>query len=101
MGRVADVAETGFIDGTLVIPQFVLKELQLVADSRLDESEPLAPRGSDILQRIQEMSGVEVMIPMSTSSCSATFPISFKRIELARSVQGNIVTNHFNLTRSL
>ena len=61
-GRIADVAETGFIDGTLVVPQFVLKELQFVADS----SDPLkrnrGRRGLDILQRIQKMSGVEVVI---------------------------------------
>ena len=44
-GRIADLCDTGFIDGTLVIPQFVLKELQLVADSaRFDEAQPRPPR---------------------------------------------------------
>ena len=59
-GRVADIVETGFLDGTLVVPQFVLKELQFVADS----SDPLkrnrGRRGLDILHRIQKMAGVEV-----------------------------------------
>ena len=61
-GRIADVCETGFIDGTLVIPQFVLKELQLVADSADTLKRNRGRRGLDILQKIQKMSGVEVMI---------------------------------------
>ena len=61
-GRIADVCETGFIDGTLVIPQFVLKELQAVADSPDSLKRNRGRRGLDILQRIQKMSGVEVMI---------------------------------------
>ena len=59
-GRIADVCETGFIDGTLVIPQFVLKELQLVADSADSLKRNRGRRGLDILQKIQKMSGVEV-----------------------------------------
>ena len=57
-GRVADVCETGFVDGTLVIPQFVLKELQLVADSADSLKRNRGRRGLDILQKIQKMSGV-------------------------------------------
>ena len=56
-GRIADVCETGFIDGTLVIPQFVLKELQLVADSADSLKRNRGRRGLDILQRIQKMAG--------------------------------------------
>ena len=59
-GRIADVCETGFIDGTLVIPQFVLKELQLVADSADSLKRNRGRRGLDILQKIQKMSGVDV-----------------------------------------
>ena len=66
-GRVADLCETGFIDGTLVIPQFVLKELQLVADSSDSMKRNRGRRGLDILQKIQKMSGVEVVIPTSIS----------------------------------
>src|SRR3954469_3484522 len=61
-GRVAGVCETGFVDGTLVIPQFVLKELQLVADSADSLKRNRGRRGLDILQKIQKMSGVEVTI---------------------------------------
>ena len=55
-GRIADICETGFLDGTLVIPQFVLKELQLVADSADSLKRNRGRRGLDILQKIQKMS---------------------------------------------
>src|SRR6266852_1062024 len=61
-GRIADVCETGFLDGTLVIPQFVLKELQLVADSSDSMKRNRGRRGLDILQKIQKMSDVRVTI---------------------------------------
>ena len=61
-GRVADICETGFLDGTLVIPQFVLKELQLVADSSDSMKRNRGRRGLDILQKIQKMAGLDVMI---------------------------------------
>ncbi len=96
-GRIADVCDTGFVDGTLVIPQFVLKELQLVADSGDSLKRNRGRRGLDILQRIQKMSGVEVMIS------DVDFPdvreVDLKLIELARTLQGKIVTNDFNLNK--
>jgi uncharacterized protein YacL len=96
-GRIADVCETGFIDGTMVIPQFVLKELQLVADSADTLKRNRGRRGLDILQKIQKMSGVEVMIS------DVDFPelreVDLKLIELARTLQGKIVTNDFNLNK--
>src|SRR2546425_6246454 len=96
-GRIADVCETGFIDGTLVIPQFVLKELQLVADSTDSLKRNRGRRGLDILQKIQKMAGVDVMIS------DIDFPdireVDLKLIELARSLQGKIVTNDFNLNK--
>lgn len=96
-GRVADVCETGFVDGTLVVPQFVLKQLQLVADSGDALKRNRGRRGLDILQRIQKMAGVEVMIS------DIDFPdireVDLKLIELARTLQGKIVTNDFNLNK--
>src|SRR5437867_1752420 len=61
-GGIADVCETGFLDGALVIPQFVLKELQLVADSADSLKRNRGRRGLDILQKMQKMSGDEVII---------------------------------------
>jgi uncharacterized protein YacL len=96
-GRIADVCETGFVDGTLVIPQFVLKELQLVADSSDALKRNRGRRGLDILQKIQKMAGVEVLVS------DVDFPdvreVDLKLIELARTLQGKIVTNDFNLNK--
>jgi uncharacterized protein YacL len=96
-GRVADVCETGFVDGTLVIPQFVLKELQLVADSSDSLKRNRGRRGLDILQRIQKMSGIEVMI--SDIDFPDVREVDLKLIELARTMPGKIVTNDFNLNK--
>jgi uncharacterized protein YacL len=96
-GRIADICETGFVDGTLVVPQFVLKELQQVADSADSLRRNRGRRGLDILQRIQKMAGLDVIIS------DADFPdvkeVDLKLIELARSLQGKIVTNDFNLNK--
>src|ERR671912_306052 len=96
-GRIADVCETGFLDGTLVIPQFVLKELQLVADSADSMKRNRGRRGLDILQKIQKMTNLDVVIS------DVDFPdvkeVDLKLIELARSLEGRIVTNDFNLNK--
>ncbi|MFN8059632.1 MAG: hypothetical protein U0Q12_10745 [Vicinamibacterales bacterium] len=96
-GRIADICDTGFLDGALVIPQFVLKELQLVADSSDALKRNRGRRGLDILQKIQKMSGVEVVVS------SVDFPdvreVDSKLIELARVLPGKIVTNDFNLNK--
>src|SRR5687768_13632493 len=96
-GRIADVCETGFLDGTLVIPQFVLKELQLVADSADSLKRNRGRRGLDILQKIQKMSGMDVMI--SDIDFPEVREVDLKLIELARTLQGKIVTNDFNLNK--
>ena len=96
-GRIADLCDTGFVDGTLVIPQFVLKELQLVADSADSMKRNRGRRGLDILQKIQKMSGVEVMI--SDMDYPEVREVDLKLIELARTLQGKIVTNDFNLNK--
>lgn len=96
-GRIAEVAESGFLDGTLVIPQFVLKELQAVADA----SDPLkrnrGRRGLDILHRIQKTSGIEVII--SDVDFPAIKEVDLKLIELAKTMTGKLVTNDFNLNK--
>jgi uncharacterized protein YacL len=96
-GRIADICETGFMDGTLVIPQFVLKELQLVADSSDSMKRNRGRRGLDILQKIQKMTGIDVTIS------DVDFPeireVDLKLIELARTLPGKIVTNDFNLNK--
>jgi uncharacterized protein YacL len=96
-GRIADIVETGFLDGTIVIPQFVLKELQLVADSSDSMKRNRGRRGLDILQKIQKTSGVDVMV--SDQDFPEVREVDLKLIELARALQGKIVTNDFNLNK--
>jgi len=96
-GRIADVCETGFVEGMLVIPQFVLRELQLIADSSDSLKRNRGRRGLDILQRIQKMAAVQVQI------VEDDFPqvraVDMKLIELAKLYDGKIVTNDFNLNK--
>ena len=96
-GRVADICETGFMDGTMVIPQFVLKELQQVADSSDSLKRNRGRRGLDILQKIRKMSGIDVNIS------EVDFPdvkeVDLKLIELAKVQNAKIVTNDFNLNK--
>ena len=96
-GRIADICETGFVDGTLVVPQFVLKELQQVADSADSLRRNRGRRGLDILQRIQKMAGLDVII--SDMDFPDVREVDLKLIELAKSLQGKIVTNDFNLNK--
>jgi uncharacterized protein YacL len=96
-GRIADIAETGFLDGVLVTPQFVLRELQLVADSADSMKRNRGRRGLDILQRIQKMAHLTVQI------VEDDFPqirdVDMKLIELAKVYDCKIVTNDFNLNK--
>jgi uncharacterized protein YacL len=80
-----------------VIPQFVLKELQLVADSSDSLKRNRGRRGLDILQKIQKMSGVNVVI--SDLDFPEVKEVDLKLIELARALPGKIVTNDFNLNK--
>jgi uncharacterized protein YacL len=96
-GRIADVCETGFIDGILLIPQFVLRELQLIADSSDSQKRNRGRRGLDILQRMQKMATIHVQI------VEDDFPnvreVDLKLIELAKVYEAKIVTNDFNLNK--
>ena len=96
-GRIADIAETGFLDGVMVIPQFVLRELQLVADSADSLKRNRGRRGLDILQRLQKVATLNVQI------VEDDFPtvreVDMKLIELAKAYEAKIITNDFNLNK--
>jgi uncharacterized protein YacL len=96
-GRIADIAETGFLDGTVVAPQFVLRELQLVADSADPLKRNRGRRGLDILQRLQKVASLQIQI------VEDDFPtvreVDLKLIELAKLYEGKIITNDFNLNK--
>lgn len=96
-GRIADVCETGFIEGSLIIPQFVLHELQLVADSSDALKRVRGRRGLDILKRIQNQAKVNIIIT------EEDFPrlkeVDAKLVSLAKKRDAQILTNDFNLNK--
>ncbi|MFY9645427.1 MAG: PIN domain-containing protein [Terriglobales bacterium] len=96
-GRIADIAETGFLDGLIVIPQFVLRELQLVADSADSLKRNRGRRGLDILQRLQKTASVQIQIV--EDDFPAVREVDLKLIELAKLYEGKILTNDFNLNK--
>ncbi len=96
-GRVADICETGFLDGTIVVPQFVLTELQLIADSSDSLKRNRGRKGLDILQRIKKMTGMHV--PITDIDFPKVREVDQKLIELARHMNAKIVTNDLNLNK--
>ncbi len=96
-GRITDICDTGFIEGTLVIPQFVLKELQFIADSSDGLKRQRGRRGLDVLNHLQKSSQISVVI------WEMDFPeirdVDSKLIELARQLDAKIVTNDVNLNK--
>src|SRR5713226_5093885 len=96
-GRVADICEAQFLDGTVVIPQFVLRELQLVADSADPLKRQRGRRGLEVLQRIQKMPHLEVLI--AEDDFQNVADVDMKLIEMAKRYDAKIVTNDFNLNK--
>ena len=96
-GRIADICEAHFLDGVMLIPQFVLRELQFVADSADSLKRQRGRRGLEVLQRIQKMPHLEVEI------ADDDFPniadVDLKLIELAKRYDGKIITNDYNLNK--
>jgi uncharacterized protein YacL len=96
-GRVADIAEAQFLDGNIIIPQFVLRELQLVADSGDPLKRQRGRRGLEVLQRIQKMTHLDVQI--AEDDFAQIAEVDLKLIELAKRYDAKIVTNDFNLNK--
>jgi uncharacterized protein YacL len=96
-GRIADICEAHFMDGVLMIPQFVLRELQLVADSADSMKRQRGRRGLEVLQRIQKMAHLEVEI--ADDDFANVADVDMKLIELAKRYDGKIVTNDYNLNK--
>jgi uncharacterized protein YacL len=96
-GRIVDVCEAGFIEGTFIIPQFILQELQHIADSPDSLRRARGRRGLDILHKIQKMNNVTVKI------VDEDFPkikeVDAKLVALARLLGAKIITNDFNLNK--
>ena len=96
-GRIADICETGFLEGQIIIPQFILKELQQIADSSDSMKRNRGRRGLDILQRIQKNSDLDIKI------VDDDFPkireVDGKLVALCQKIGGKVVTNDFNLNK--
>lgn len=96
-GRIAEVCEAGFLDGIFLVPQFILQELQHIADSPDPLKRARGRRGLDILHRIQKMSHITVRIT------DEDFPkireVDSKLVALARTHDAKIITNDFNLNK--
>ncbi len=96
-GRIADICQTGFLDGIMVIPQFVLEELQHIADSSDALKRNRGRRGLDILNRIQKEVGIEV--EMYEGDFEDIQEVDSKLVKLAKITGGVVVTNDFNLNK--
>ncbi|RPJ05675.1 MAG: TRAM domain-containing protein [Deltaproteobacteria bacterium] len=96
-GRIADITETGFVEGPIVIPQFVLSELQHIADSSDPVKRTRGKRGLEVLHHIQKQADVDVKI-IDTDYPSIR-EVDAKLVELAKALHGKIVTNDSNLNK--
>jgi len=96
-GRIADVADTGFMDGVFVIPEFVLRELQTVADSTDSSKRQRGRRGLDMLQRMQ--SNCNLQIQIVPDDFPSIKEVDLKLLELAKKWDAKVVTNDFNLNK--
>ena len=96
-GRIADVCETGFLEGVFILPQFILQELQHIADASDNMKRARGRRGLDILHKIQKMSRITVRI------VDEDFPkikeVDAKLVALAKLLNAKVITNDFNLNK--
>lgn len=96
-GRIADVCEAGFLEGIFVVPQFILQELQYIADSQDPVKRARGRRGLDVLHKIQKMTNITVRI------VEEDFPkikeVDAKLVALGQSLNAKIITNDFNLNK--
>ncbi|GAB4246569.1 MULTISPECIES: PIN/TRAM domain-containing protein [Deferrisoma] len=96
-GRVADMVDLGFIGGPLVVPQFILNELQGIADSTDPLKRARGRRGLSVLERLQAMEGVEVRI--TDQDFPKVKEVDAKLVSLAKTSGATLITNDFNLSK--
>lgn len=96
-GRVADLAETHIIEDTLVVPNFILAELQAIADSSVRTRRVRGRRGLDVLARLKQLEGVDVKFLEAEDSGE---PADQRLVRLAKSLDGRVITTDFNLNKA-
>ncbi len=98
-GRILEIMETGFLEGTVVIPEFVLVELRHIADSSDGLKRTRGRRGLDILNKIQTEYGIEIYNTTGEKALEEIPEVDVKLLKLAQMVNGKVVTNDFNLNK--
>jgi uncharacterized protein YacL len=98
-GRIADIMKTGFVEGPIVIPEFVLVELRHIADSSDSLKRNRGRRGLDVLNRIQTEHGVDIYNTEADKSLEEIPEVDVKLLKLAQILHGKVVTNDFNLNK--
>ncbi|OIN65664.1 hypothetical protein BLD48_15160 [Exiguobacterium sp. KRL4] len=96
-GRITDIAKTGFVEGKLIVPQFVIGELQYIADSSDTLKRNRGRRGLDVLKELQSIPGMEVEI--YDGDFEDVSEVDIKLIKLAELIKGIVVTNDYNLNK--
>jgi uncharacterized protein YacL len=96
-GRIADICDTGFLEGILVIPNFVLHELQMIADSADSIKRNRGRRGLDILNKMQK--DQSIIVKISDIDFDDTTEVDTKLVKLGKLMKGKVVTNDFNLNK--
>ena len=98
-GRIADIMKTGFVEGPIIIPEFVLVELRHIADSSDSLKRNRGRRGLDILNKIQTEYGIEIYNTDAEKSLDEIPEVDVKLLKLAQITHGKVVTNDFNLNK--
>ena len=98
-GRIFDIMKTGFLEGPIIIAEFVLVELQHVADSSDSLKRNRGRRGLDILNKIQTEYGIEIYNTAEDKSLEEIPEVDVKLLKLAQNIGGKVVTNDFNLNK--
>lgn len=95
-GRIVEIVESGFLEGTLVVPRFVLRELQAIADSSDALKRTRGRRGLEVLGRLQELSAIEIGERDYQDMAPA---VDAKLVRFARELGARLLTNDYNLNR--
>jgi uncharacterized protein YacL len=98
-GRIADVVETSLIDNRLIVPNFVVTELQRVADSADRGRRTRGRRGLDILNKLQNMKNIDVQLDDTDLPEMKGQPVDLKLVSLTKHMEGKLVTNDYNLNK--
>ena len=98
-GRIADILKTGFVEGRIIIPDFVLVELRHISDSSDNLKRVRGRRGLDVLNRMQNDFGIEIFNTSGDKNLDAGDEVDVKLLKLAKHLKGRVVTNDYNLNK--